>query len=312
MTNGRFISSIKRITGGDVFAAIVLLLPSFVLLTVFVVTPLIVSLVSGFFDKPALDVTVFVGFKTYGKVLSDPVFWKSLGVGLRYALVIVPVQTILAFLIATLITKLGKRFSGAVKVLVYIPCVLSGIVVGTVFLSLFQEDTGLLNAVLAALYKPFEAMGAQPFEPVAWLASKNTAWLVSSVAVIWAGLGYTTLIMLGGLYDIPRDYYEAATIDGAGVWAKFTHVTLPGLRNVIVYVFISLIVSSVQVFEIPYIMTGKGTAGSTMGPIGLLFDKFNYDLNKSYATCASLLIALILAGLSSVIFRVISSEKSEA
>jgi ABC-type sugar transport system permease subunit len=311
MTRVSAVSRKKRFFGGDGFAAVCLLAPSFALLTVFVITPLCVSLAGGFFDNPALGVSVFVGFKTYGRVFSDPVFWKALAIGGRYALFIVPVQTVAAFLIASLATKLGRRFGGAFKAFVYVPCVLSGVVVGAVFLSLFQEDAGLFNAVLAALYKPVEAMGAKAFEPVAWLADPAVDWLAASVAVVWAALGYTTLIMLGGLYDIPKDYYEAATIDGAGRFARLFHITLPGLRNVFVYVLVSLIVSSLQVFEIPYIMTGKGAAGTTMGPIGLLFDKFNYDLNKSYAVCASVVIAAVLAGLSSVVFRVISSERSE-
>ncbi|MDR3319278.1 MAG: sugar ABC transporter permease [Clostridiales bacterium] len=307
----RFFSA-RRILKGDLIPSLVLLLPSFALLTVFIAAPLGYSLVMSLFDTPARNELVFVGFNTYGHVLGDPAFWKALLIGGRYALVIVPSQIIIAFLLASLATKLRRRFGAFFKVAVYIPCVLSGVVVGVIFLSVFQEDTGVFNAILSALWKPFALAGAKPFTPIAWLSDPSVDWLACSVAVVWAGLGYTTLIMLGGLYDIPVDYYEAATIDGAGKLAKLFHITLPGLKNVFVYVLVSLIVSSVQVFEIPYIMTGKGQIGTTMGPIGFLFDKFNYDINKTYATVASIVIAIILALLSSIIFRVISSEKSEA
>lgn len=301
----------RRTERGDGLSAAVLLLPSFVLLTVFVIVPLGFSFVSSFFDHSIKDVSTFVGFKTYGRIFTESMFWRSMWVGLRYAIVIVPLQLVLAFLLASLITKLTGRLSSALKVSLYIPCVLSGVVVGTIFLSLFQEK-GVVNAILAFLYKPFEAMGAAPFEAKAWFADGSVDWFICCIAVIWAGLGYTTLIILGGLYDIPQDYYEAAKMDGANVLERLWYITLPSLKNVLVYVLISLAVSAIQVFEIPFVMTGKGALNfSTMGPIGYIYAK-NSDMVKDVATTSSLIIGVIIAALASVIFKFISSEKSEA
>lgn len=297
----------------DTGSAIVLGLPSLIFLTVFIVLPLAYSLVMSFADTPKLNVVEWVGFKNYIKVLSDSVFWKAMWVGIRFVLVVVPIQIVIAFFLASLITKLSGRLSAVFKTALYIPCVLSGIVIGVIFLYLFNHETGVLNAVITTLWQPFVAMGAKPYDPIAWLSEPSTAWVACSFAMIWSGVGYTTLIILGGLYDIPKDYYEAATIDGAGKIAKLLHITLPGLKNVVVFVLISLVVSTFQVFEIPFMMTGKGPLNSTMGPIGLLFEKFNYDtISKSYATTSSIIIGAVLASIASIIFRVISSEKSEA
>ena len=117
--------------------------------------------------------------------------------------------------------------------------------------------------------------------------------------------------MLGGLYDIPVDYYEAAKLDGANWWKQTVYITIPSLKNIGLYLLISLVVSSFQLYEIPLVIVGAGAQHSTEGPIYYLYYQFNYTRNMGEVYSASLLVAIVLTALSSVIFKLTSSEKSQ-
>ncbi|MDR0831853.1 MAG: sugar ABC transporter permease [Bacillales bacterium] len=285
----------------QVKTAIIALLPSFVLLTTFAIIPIFLSLSSSTLEGNNYMGFKFVGFSNYLKVLTDSNFWKSFLVGFQYVLVIVPIQLVLAFFLASLIIKLKQPLQSIIKVCIYVPCILSGIVVGAIFMYLYEYDAGLINTLL----KIFNV------DKVAWLADPKTALVAVGIASIWAGLGYVTLVMLGGLLDIPKDYYEAASLDGANIWQKFWHVTLPGIKNVGAYLLISCFVSTFQIFELPFIMTGGGPLDSTMGPIGYIYQHFSYDTTLGFTYASSVLIALFLAVASSLVFKLVNSSRSQ-
>ena len=293
----------KRYKRGDTAAAYLCLLPSFVLLVIFTVTPLIISFVLGFFDVKEYLGNSFVGFGNYFSVLAglqSAAFYRSLLIGLEFIAIIVPLQLVLSFLIASLISKINRRYSAVIKVCIYLPCLLSGIVVGSIFAYVYNYHGGLLNGMLNAF-----GLGS-----VDWTGEKGWAIFAVAFAAIWNGLGYNTLIMLGGLYDIPTDYYEAARLDGANWWEQTVYITIPSLKNIGLYLLVSLVVSSFQLYEIPLVIVGAGAEHSVEGPIYYLYYQFQYSDNMGEVYAASLLVAIVLTLLSSVIFRLTSSEKS--
>ncbi len=287
----------------EVITAYLCLLPSFVLMMLFITVPLILSFYFSLFDVNYYLGNTFVGLENFGKVLfgsASADFYRSIVVGLEYIAIIVPVQLILSFLVASLVMKINKKYSAVIKVAIYLPCLLSGIVVGAIFSFLYNYEGGLLNTIL-------EGIG---LGKVNWTNAQGWALLAVCIAAIWNGLGYNTLIMLGGLYDIPKDYYEAAKLDGANWWKQTMYITIPSLKNVGIYLLISLVVSSFQLYEIALVIVGAGALHSTEGPIYYLYYQFNYTKNMGEVYAASLIVAIVLTALSSVIFKLTSSEKS--
>ena len=235
-----------------------------------------------------------------GGILSGD-FYKSILIGLEFVLIIVPLQLVLSFLVANLVMKINRKYSAIIKICIYLPCLLSGIVVGAIFSFLYNYDGGFFNTVLNAI-----GLGS-----VNWTGAKGWAIFAVCIAALWNGLGYNTLVMLGGLYDIPVDYYEAAKLDGANWWKQTVYITIPSLKNIGLYLLISLVVSSFQLYEIPLVIVGAGAQHSTEGPIYYLYYQFNYTRNMGEVYSASLLVAIVLTALSSVIFKLTSSEKSQ-
>lgn len=281
-------------------SALVLLIPSLILLTTFVVIPLVTSVKNSFFQSNAYMDAVYVGLGNYLSVLKDTKFWKAIWVGGKFILSIVPIQIVLAFFIAHMIIKIKRPLSSIAKTAIYMPCLLSGIIVGAIFSYIYAYDGGLLNWIL----------GWFGIQPIAWTGDPKWALFSVAVAAIWSGLGYVTLVMLGGLLDIPRDYYEAAKLDGAGFFAQMFRITIPCIKNLGVYLIISSFVSTFQLFELPFILTGGGPFDLTQGPVGFLYYHFTWDKTLGYTYSASVLIAIVLTSISAVIFKLISSEKS--
>lgn len=294
----------RKYKTNEVAAAAVCLLPSFLLLLVFTIVPLVISFYFSFFDVKEYLGNTFVGFANYKTVLfglQHTDFYKSLLVGLEFVAVIVPLQLILSFLIANLVMKVNRKYSAVIKVCIYLPCLLSGIVVGSIFAFIYNYHGGLFNSFLNAV----------GLASVNWTGAQGWALLAVCIAAIWNGLGYNTLVMLGGLYDIPADYYEAARLDGANWWKQTVYITIPSLKNIGLYLLVSLVVSSFQLYEIPLVIVGAGAQGSVEGPIYYLYYQFQHTKNMGEVYSASLLVAVVLTALSSVIFKLTSSEKSQ-
>ncbi|MBK5248700.1 MAG: sugar ABC transporter permease, partial [Actinomycetales bacterium] len=131
-----------------------------------------------------------------------------------------------------------------------------------------------------------------------------------TVPAIWLGLGLASLIMLAGLLDVPESYYEAAELEGANWWQRTIYITIPLMKNIMLYLLVTGFVAVIQQFELPLIMTGGGPTQSTLLPNLLIFQRFTTDLYVGYSIAAALLLFLVLGGLSAVIFRLINSEKA--
>lgn len=280
--------------------AYAMLLPILALLTVFVIIPFAYAIRVSFYDWSFYQDSVYVGLRNFTNVLTDPLFTKSILIGLRFSLMVVPVQLVLAFLFAHVIKGMGRRGSGFVKTSIYIPTVISGIIASIVFAFIYDYDAGLANYLLGLL----------GLEKIAWIADVRTALASIAVPVVWLGFGITTLIMLAGLLDIPESYYEAAELEGAGGLTKMLRITLPLLKNVILYLLITGFTGAVQQFELPLVMTGGGPLNETQTPNLYIFNHFRNDVLVGHSIASALLLFLVLGSISAIIFKVLNSDKA--
>ncbi|HUC93890.1 MAG TPA: sugar ABC transporter permease [Paenibacillus sp.] len=284
----------------DNATAYTLLLPIVALLTIFVVIPFVYAIRVSFYDWSFYQDSSFVGLQNFYMVLTDELFGKSVWVGLKFALMVVPVTLILAFLFANVVKGMGSKFSGFVKTSIYIPTIISGIVASVIFVFIFDYTGGLANYVLGLFGQ----------EPKAWLAEVGSALPSIAAPAVWLGFGLASLIMLAGLLDIPESYYEAADLEGAGTFAKMRFITIPLMRNVILFLLVTGFTANISQFELSLVMTNGGPLNETTTPNLYIFNHFRNDVMVGNSIAASLLLFVVLGSISAIIFKVLNSEKA--
>ncbi len=283
----------------DTRLAYLLLAPLVILLGIFVIWPAVYAGFLSFQDWSFYKDPQFVGWKNYADVLTDPLFVATIGRGFLFVLMTVPPMLVLAFLFASLVVSVSRRFATVLKVSIYIPTIISSVIASIVFVLIYTYDGGILNAVLAAFR----------IDAVAWIG--DPAWALLSVAVpaVWLGMGITSLIMVAAMVDIPTEYYEAAAMEGAGWWQKTFYITMPQMKNVFLYLLITGFVAAIQQFELPLVMTQGGPLDSTTLPNLFIFNHFRNDVNVGYSIAAALLLFVVLGSVSALVFKFINSER---
>ncbi|WP_165861123.1 carbohydrate ABC transporter permease [Paenibacillus paeoniae] len=284
----------------DAKTAYAMLVPTFILLTLFALLPLGMSLFKSFTDFSFYKTPEFIGFHNYRIVLADPFFRKAVLVAFKLVFLIVPVQFVAAFLFAHLIKEMSTRIGAFVKTTIYIPLVISGIVVGAVFSFIYNYQGGILNSLLNVF----------GIENQAWIADSTYALYSVAAPAIWQGFGYVTLMMLAGLLDIPKDYYEAAKMDGASAFRRMVYITIPNMKNVFIFIFISGVTGALSLYEIVLMITNGGPGGETLTPVLHLVNHFNNDPTMGYTVAGAIIMAIILGSFSAVIFRIVQSDKA--
>jgi multiple sugar transport system permease protein len=219
--------------------------------------PLIDALVMSFFNwnpNPA-GTSTFIGWTNYTNAIHDPVFWQAFGNVLWYTAGTVPTQMILGLGIALLLDR-KLRARAVFRVLYYLPVITSWVVVSYIFEYLFSSQGGLVNWILGDNLHLIS-------DNTAWLGSTSLALPTLMILGTWKGVGWNMVIFLAGLQSIPAELYEAASVDGAGPWARFCHITLPLLRPVVAFVAVMLVIGAFGAFTSMFILTGGGPEHST-------------------------------------------------
>lgn len=289
----------------DNLTAYLMLAPMLILLTVFVLIPFVNAAYISFYDWSFYLESEFVGLRNYWIVATDPEFLASVGRGLKFALMTVPTGLVLAFVFANVVRGVGGKLASVVKTSIYIPTIVSGVIAAIIFTLIYDYAGGILNWLLGTVLSPF-----MEFEAIPWLGDPSLALPALAVPAVWIGFGITALIMLAGILDIPDSYYESAQLEGANWWQQMIHITLPMMKNVILFLLVTGFVASVQQFELPLVMTKGGPLNSTMLPNLYIFNQFVNSERQGPPIAAALLLFLVLGAISAIIFRVLNSEKS--
>lgn len=236
----------RRLQRGESLAASLLSLPGVILLLAFVVIPFALAFGFSFTNQRIVSPlpTEFVGLGNYRDVLSDGQFWHAFRNNFLFAIFVVPLQTGLALLLAVLVNQ-NLRGRVLFRTLYFMPVVVVLAAAAVVWKLLYTPD-GLVNGVMKLV-----TLGS--FHP-SWLTS--TTWALPAVILtsIWQGTGLQMVVLLAALQDVPKDLYEAASIDGAGGWQRFLHVTLPGIRNQLIFVITITTILSFRLFDQVLIM----------------------------------------------------------
>ena len=227
----------------------------------------------------------FVGLQNYLDLLADSRFQRAFQNTVFFVVFGMGIGPVLGLLSAILLNN-QIRARAFFRTAFFLPTMTSLVVVATVWKMLYNQS-GLVNTVLSFFGLPGHA----------WLADPTTALPAIVVTSIWQGFGFETVVFLAALQSIPRVYYEAAIVDGAGGWAQFRHVTLPGLRPTIVFVYVIGIIGSFQTFDQMFVMTQGGPADATRTVVYFLIDRF-YLLELGKASAIAYMLLIILAVLS--------------
>ncbi|MFN8579779.1 MAG: sugar ABC transporter permease [Gemmatimonadaceae bacterium] len=226
--------------------------PSALHLIVFTAAPLLFTLWVSMHDWDLLRAaTPFVGLANYREMIADPLFWKALRNTAVYA-AYVPVTMVLALAVAVLLNR-PMRGVRVLRAMVFLPTVVSFAAIAIVWQWIFNADYGLLNYGLKLVGLP----------AIDWLGNPATALIAVMIVSAWIQLGYQMVVYLAGLQAIPVTLYEAATLDGASAWGRFRRITVPLLRPTSVYLFVTGIIWSFQVFTLVYVMTEGGPVHET-------------------------------------------------
>lgn len=291
----------KKFVYRNKWYAYAMIAPGFILLTIFVIIPFIIAFCRSVTDYYAYNNNVqFVWFDNYVRILKDESFFSSLKNVVMMTLIYTIVMVVITFAFAHVIKKLSPKIASATKILCYLPFLLSGIVLSIIFIFIFSNN-GLINAIRLDNGQDrivFSQDGLWPY-------------LIIILPMLWAGFGYNSLVMLAGLLNIPKDYYEAAEMDGANSFQRLLYITIPNMKNYFVLIIINLITGGLQMFELPMMMTGGGPLENTLTPVlFIFFQKQNPSLQECEIMAGSILIMIPIALINILVFKVIKSEKS--
>jgi ABC-type sugar transport system permease subunit len=281
------IGRLRKWLGGD-FSPYVFIAPFFLLFAVFGLYPLLYAFNLSFMYWHGDDNPHYIGLGNYIFLLTDSLFWQSIWNSAFLWLAIVPGQTIVAILIAVLLSRATLRFRWFFRTALLTPYVVPLLAVAQVWLVLFDQDFGTVNTLLHLLHLP----------NVGWLTTSMWAKPTLALLVLWKSSGFAILVMLAAIQNIPQEFYEAASLDGANAVAQFWHITIPLLRRTIGFFVVVSTLGVIQMFAEPYVLTKGGPYNSTTtAGYQLLSYINNSDLGTGAANSFLLMIIVIIVSL---------------
>jgi multiple sugar transport system permease protein len=277
--------------------------PSIILLLIFMLIPIVVSLVISFTDFDVYAIydwgrASFIGFENYVNLMRDPLFWRAL-LNTLYALVVaMPLTVVLALSFAALINREATYFKNFFKVSFYLPSITNTVAIAIVWAWMLNPDYGLINWFLGL----FGIQGPN------WLG--DPIWAMPSVImlVVWKAVGYNIILFTAGLQNIPDYLYEAAELDGASRFQQFLHVTIPSLRPTIFFVTVMTVIGYLQLFEEPYMLTAGGPLNSTLSIVLYLYRQGFRFFKLGYASSIAFMLFLMIFALT---YIQMSARRSE-
>jgi len=275
--------------------ALVFLLPTALSLVVFRLVPLLTAVDNSFYDVNLIrGDRKFIGIENFTRAFSDSDFLLSAKNTTVYALTKVPVQVAVALGFAVLV---NRRLRGIVIVrsAIFLPVVTSLVVASTIWLFIFDPNSGLINSLFVGVGLP----------PQGLLHDANQALPAIIGMMVWKEVGLSTLFFLAGLQSIPTEYYEAARIDGANPWSSFKFITLPLLRGTLLFVLVIETVFAFRVFAPVYVMTQGGPLDATSVVVFYIYEQAFPFNSVGYATALSLILLVAITAVTLVLRRIV-------
>jgi len=276
--------------------------PYLTLFIIFLIGPLIFGLGLSFYRWEMLSPAPpkFIGLENYHEALGHPYFRKALWATTRYVTMAVPIKILLALLIAALINTLNTSRQSLYRAAIFLPGMITISVAGILWRWFYNNEFGLFNTYLMR-YFDFR---------IPWISDPN--WAMKSIVLMtmWWSVGGTVLILSAGLKQIPRRYYEAASIDGASGIRQFFYITLPLLKPILLLVTVLNVIGAFQVFGQTFMITRGGPELSTRVLVQYIYDTAFHYYRMGYGSAMSWLLFLIIAIFSIIQFRLYRGKQT--
>lgn len=263
--------------------------PYMVYFLMFSAFPILFSLFLVFHRWNIVGPMKWVGLANLTMMVSDPLFWKSIWNTVRFLLIHIPLQVIVALVLAEVLNQKIKA-RAFFRASFFLPVVVSGVVVTILWKQLYSTDTGLLNAMLAVV-----GIGK-----VEWITDPAMAMPSIAIMATWKNVGLYLILFLAGLQNVPAYMYEAADMDGASTFQKFRYITIPAINPVIVMVIILSTINGFSLFIEPYVMTGGGPLNSTLSTVlyiyrqGFSFYKMGYAATLGFVLAGIIFVVVLV------------------
>ena len=278
--------------GREALAAWGLLAPNLLLFGVFLVLPLLATFWLSLYSSSGFGPREFVGVDNYAELAGDATFWRSaLNTGV-YALLTVPLALAIGLAVALAMNR-PLRGRGALRAVYYVPYVISGVVVAIAGRYVFNENVGIVNRVLRAL-------GG---DGVAWQSEAVPAMASLVLISVWTKIGFCMVVYLAALQGVPRDYLEAAAMDGAGRWQQLRYIVVPLLRPTTLFLVVLGVIESFQVFDVVYVLTGGGPGNATEMLVTYAYAEGFDARRQGYAATIGVVTYLVIGVLTALWWR---------
>ncbi len=292
-----------------------MLAPFVILFATFTVWPLIRSIQMAMTKSAGPAVREFVGLGNFAFLMRDERFWHAIGNTVLYTVAFVGVSMTMALLLAIAVDQRRLRFKTAFRYAFFCPHLVGSVFAAVIFSQVFARD-GWLNAVLISAPNAASAwlsgvvahvglhLPVLHLAPPTWLGEPTLALWALVLCGVWLSTGYMMVYLLAALQSVDRHLYEAAAIDGAGPFARFRDVTLPGIRPTLLFLILSATIGALQLFELPYLLTGgAGPRDSTLTVVGYLYAEGFEVGNLGHASAVGWMLVLLCGALSAFQLR---------
>jgi ABC-type sugar transport system permease subunit len=261
---------------------------AFLLYAAFLIYPLIQSVLQSFTDRsPLLPTSSFVGLANYLEMFTDQRLLNSLSFTLIVVVVVTVASNVFGLMFALLLSR-SSRSTRVMRTVVFLPQVLSGVIIAFIWRSILSEN-GLLNSVLQHL--------GIIHAPVSWLGTPGLAAFSVCVAVSWGTIAFATVVYTASLQSVPQELYEAARVDGAGAWSRFRNVTFPMIAPGTTITVVLCMITTLKLYDIVAVLTGGGPADATTTTAFYLITVAFTDNRFGYSSA----IAILLLALTAVV-----------
>lgn len=279
----------------------IMLLPWIATFSIFWLYPLIYAAYLSLTDYNTLNgEAVFKGFANYSKIMTDDIFWKSLGNTLIFTFGTVPITTSLALLLAVFLNSKLVRFKEFFRASYFMPTVTSLVVISLIFTNLYAKE-GYVNSLLSLLNLPYSERG--------WLLEPSTALFSIMAMDVWMATGYYMVLILAGMQAIPNDLYESAKLSGANIRQMFFRITLPLLKPTLLFILVINTIKSFQIFIEIFVMTKGGPLNATTTLVYMIFvNAFEKSDQMGYASALAYILFFILIIFSLVQMRLLREK----
>ena len=270
------------------------LAPTVIGLGLFTFLPILASVVLAFFSWDIITPPRFVGLENFADIAADPTIRVSFLNTIGFVVVAVTLQLAVALVLAVLVnTRMPGLLKSFFRSVLFFPLVLSAASVSIIMGYLFNENFGLVNHVLNLL----------GMADVPWLTSTHGAMVVVILVYVWQNFGFSFLLFLGGLSSIPKEVYEAAQVDGATGWKQFWRITFPLVSPTTLVASVMAIISALQIFDQPYVLTRGGPGDSTRTAVMVIYESAFKQLEFGRASAIGIVLTIVIMLVTAVQFR---------